>query len=64
MGACQAHLVILDDLGDEVAGVGEVAHDGHAHAQDEDVGVLAQQALHQRLHAHTQAAALSSLSGS
>ena len=39
----------LDDLCDEVAGVGEVGHDGHAHAQREHVGVLLQQGLHDGL---------------
>ncbi len=44
-----ADLVVSDDLADEVAGVGEVSHDGHPHAQHQDVGVLLQQALHHRL---------------
>ena len=48
-----ADLVVSDDLADEVAGVGEVAHDGHPHAQNQDVGVLLQQALHHGLIQHS-----------
>ena len=48
-----ADLVVSDDLADEVAGVGEVAHDGHPHAQHQDVGVLLQQALHHGLVQHS-----------
>ena len=43
------HLVVLDDLGDEVAGVHQVRHDGHAHPQDEDVGELLEHVLHHGL---------------
>ena len=38
-------LLVAQNLGDEVARVGQVADDGHAHAQHEDIGVLAQEGL-------------------
>ena len=52
LSGVQAHLLILDDLGDEVASVRQVCHDGHAHAQHQHIGVLLQEALHHGLHAH------------
>lgn len=42
-------LLVSDDFADEVAGVGEVAHNGHPHTQHQDVGVLLQQALNHGL---------------
>lgn len=44
-------LVVFDDLGDEVAGVGHVGHDGHAHAQGQHVWELLQQVLDNSLQA-------------
>lgn len=46
----ELHLVVLDDLGDEVARVCQVGADWHTHPQDQNVGILLQQALHQGLH--------------
>ncbi len=46
---CQTDLVVLDDLGDEIAWVGDIFNDGHAHAQCQHIGVLLQQVLHNRL---------------
>lgn len=44
-----AHLVILDDLGDKVAGICQVCHDWHPDTQDKAVGVLLQQILNHSL---------------
>ena len=38
-------LVVLNDFGDEVTGVDEVAHDGHADTQDEHIGEFAEHLL-------------------
>eukprot|EP00967_Tisochrysis_lutea_P091281 scaffold131004_cov21-Tisochrysis_lutea.AAC.1 len=40
------HLVILDDLSDEVSGVHKVSHNGHTHAQCEHIGVLLEQTFY------------------
>lgn len=43
-----AYPVVLDDLGDEVAG-GQVVADGHPHAQGQGGGIVLQQILHESL---------------
>jgi hypothetical protein len=43
------YLLVLDNLGDEVALVQQVCHNGHAHPQGQHIGVLLEQALHHRL---------------
>jgi hypothetical protein len=43
------HLVVLEDLGDEVPRVGEVLHNGHPHPQNQDVGKLLQEAFYHGL---------------
>lgn len=43
-----AYPVVLDDLGDEVAG-GQVVADGHPHAQGQSGGIVLQQILHKSL---------------
>lgn len=52
-GSTFTYVVILDDLGDEVTGVRQVGNDGHPHAQNQDIGVLLEKALHQRLKQHS-----------